>query len=181
MTTPNTLISLRITDEELALLDARVGLDGARNRSDVIRAAIRSFLEDQPLLPDMDTITIPVGRSMKSILGDLYELHGISHQQAASQGLQDYVRKIIQEETSLNEILAEGLEVARSKTVGRSMKSILGDLYELHGISHQQAASQGLQDYVRKMIQEEAQLNEILAEGLEVARSKTVGRKEFTE
>ena len=68
MTTPNTLISLRITDEELALLDARVGLDGARNRSDVIRAAIRSFLEDQPLLPDMDTITIPVGRSMKSIL-----------------------------------------------------------------------------------------------------------------
>ena len=119
MTTPNTLISLRITDEELALLDARVGLDGARNRSDVIRAAIRSFLEDQPLLPDMDTITIPVGRSMKSILGDLYELHGISHQQAASQGLQDYVRKIIQEETSLNEILAEGLEVARSKTVGR--------------------------------------------------------------
>ena len=119
MSTPNTLISLRITDEEVALLDARIGLDGARNRSDVIRAAIRSFLEDQPLLPDMDTITIPVGRSMKSILGDLYELHGISHQQAASQGLQDYVRKIIQEETSLNEILAEGLEVARSKTVGR--------------------------------------------------------------
>ena len=119
MTTPNTLISLRITDEEVALLDARIGLDGARNRSDVIRAAIRSFLEDQPLLPDMDTITIPVGRSMKSILGDLYELHGISHQQAASQGLQDYVRKMIQEEAQLNEILAEGLEVARSKTVGR--------------------------------------------------------------
>ena len=119
MSTPNTLISLRITDEEVALLDARIGLDGARNRSDVIRAAIRSFLEDQPLLPDMDTITIPVGRSMKSILGDLYELHGISHQQAASQGLQDYVRKIIQEEAQLNEILAEGLEVARSKTVGR--------------------------------------------------------------
>ena len=119
MTTPNTLVSLRITDEEVALLDARVGLDGARNRSDVIRAAIRSYLEDQPLLPDMDTITIPVGRSMKSRLGDLYELHGISQQQAASQGLQDYVRKIIQEETELNDILADGLEVARSKTVGR--------------------------------------------------------------
>ena len=46
MRPPNTLISLRITDEEVALLDA-IGLDGARNRSDVIRAAIRSFLEDQ--------------------------------------------------------------------------------------------------------------------------------------
>ena len=119
MNTPSTLVSLRITDEEVALLDSRVGLDGARNRSDVIRAAIRSFLQDQPLLPDMDTITIPVGRSMKARLGDLYELHGISHQQAASQGLQDYVRNIIKEEAQLNEILAEGLETARSKTVGR--------------------------------------------------------------
>ena len=119
MNTPSTLVSLRITDEEVALLDSRVGLDGARNRSDVIRAAIRSFLQDQPLLPDMDTITIPVGRSMKARLGDLYELHGISHQQAASQGLQDYVRNIIKEEAQLNDILAEGLETARSKTVGR--------------------------------------------------------------
>lgn len=119
MNTPSTLVSLRITDEEVALLDSRVGLDGARNRSDVIRAAIRSFLEDQPLLPDMDTITIPVGRSMKARLGDLYELHGISQQQAASQGLQDYVRNIIKEENKLNNILAEELETARSKTVGR--------------------------------------------------------------
>ena len=119
MNTPSTLVSLRITDEEVALLDSRVGLDGARNRSDVIRAAIRSFLEDQPLLPDMDTITIPVGRSMKARLGDLYELHGISQQQAASQGLQDYVRNIIKEEAQLNDILAEGVETARSKTVGR--------------------------------------------------------------
>ena len=119
MTTPSTLVSLRITEEEMSLLDSRVGLDGARNRSDVIRAAIRSFLEDQPLLPDMDTITIPVGRSMKARLGDLYELHGISQQQAASQGLQDYVRNIIKEENQLNNILAEELETARSKTVGR--------------------------------------------------------------
>ena len=119
MNTPSTLVSLRITDEEVALLESRVGLDGARNRSDVIRAAIRSFLQDQPLLPDMETITIPVGRSMKARLGDLYELHGISQQQAASQGLQDYVRNIIKEENQLNNILAEELETARSKTVGR--------------------------------------------------------------
>ena len=119
MTSPSTLVSLRITDEEMSLLDARVGLDGARNRSDVIRAAIRLFLEGQPLLPDMGTITIPVGRSMKSRLGDLYELQGISPEQATSQGLQDYVRRLIQEEATMNDILAEGLVEARSKTVGR--------------------------------------------------------------
>ena len=50
MTTHSTLVSRRITDEEMSLLDARVGLDGARNRSDVIRAAIRLFLDGQPLL-----------------------------------------------------------------------------------------------------------------------------------
>ena len=119
MTSPSTLVSLRITDEDISLLDARVGLDGARNRSDVIRAAIRLFLDGQPLLPDMDTITIPVGRSMKSRLGDLYEMHGVSPEQAASQGLQDYIRRLIQEEAALNETLAEGLLGARSKTVGR--------------------------------------------------------------
>ena len=67
----------------------------------------------------MDTITIPVGRSIKSRLGDLYELHGVSPEQAASQGLQDYIRRLIQEEAALNETLAEGLAEARSKTVGR--------------------------------------------------------------
>ncbi|MBT4066259.1 MAG: ribbon-helix-helix protein, CopG family [Euryarchaeota archaeon] len=119
MTTHSTLVSLRITDEEMSLLDARVGLDGARNRSDVIRAAIRLFLDGQPLLPDMDTITIPVGRSMKSRLGDLYEMQGVSPEQAASQGLQDYVRRLIKEEAELNDTLAEGLLESRSKTVGR--------------------------------------------------------------
>ena len=69
MTAPSTLVSLRITEEEMALLDSRVGLDGARNRSDVIRQAIRSFLEDQPLLPDMEKVTIPIGKSMKKRLG----------------------------------------------------------------------------------------------------------------
>ena len=103
----------------MSLLDARVGLDGARNRSDVIRAAIRLFLDGQPLLPDMDTITIPVGRSMKSRLGDLYEMQGVSPEQAASQGLQDYVRRLIKEEAELNDTLAEGLLESRSKTVGR--------------------------------------------------------------
>ena len=119
MTTPSTLVSLRITEEEMALLDSRVGLDGARNRSDVIRQAIRSFLEDQPLLPNMDKVTIPIGRSMKKRLGDLYEIHGVSPEQAASQGLQDYVRKLILEEAELNQLLADGVTVARSNTERR--------------------------------------------------------------
>ncbi len=119
MPAPSSLVSLRITDEEMALLDSRVGIDGSRNRSDVIRAAIRSFLEDQPLLPDMDTVTIPIGKSMKSRLGDLYEMHGISAEQAASQGMQNYVRELILEEEKLNQVLTDGLQEARVKTERR--------------------------------------------------------------
>ena len=119
MPAPSSLVSLRITDEEMALLDSRVGIDGSRNRSDVIRAAIRSFLEDQPLLSDMDTVTIPIGKSMKSRLGDLYEMHGISPEQAASQGMQNYVRELILEEEKLNQVLTDGLQEARVKTERR--------------------------------------------------------------
>lgn len=119
MNTPTNPISLRITDEEMALLDSRVGLDGARNRSDVIRAAIRSFLDKQPLLPDMDTVTIPLGRSLKAKLGDLYEMYGTTPEVAAIQGMQDYVRKLITEDAQMNDILSEGLAEARGKTTRR--------------------------------------------------------------
>lgn len=119
MPAPSSLVSLRITDEEMALLDSRVGIGGSRNRSDVIRSAIRSFLEDQPLLPDMDTVTIPIGKSMKSRLADLYEMHGISPEQAASQGMQNYVRELILEEEKLNQVLTDGLQEARVKTERR--------------------------------------------------------------
>ena len=119
MNTPTNPISLRITDEEMALLDSRVGLDGARNRSDVIRAAIRSYLEKQPLLPEMDTVTIPLGRSLKAKLGDLYEMYGTTPEVAALQGMQDYVRKLITEDAKLNQILSEGLAEARDKTTRR--------------------------------------------------------------
>ena len=119
MNTPTNPISLRITDEEMALLDSRVGLDGARNRSDVIRTAIRSYLEKQPLLPEMDTVTIPLGRSLKAKLGDLYEMYGTTPEVAALQGMQDYVRKLIAEDAKLNQILSEGLAEARDKTTRR--------------------------------------------------------------
>ena len=67
----------------------------------------------------MDSIKIAVGRSTKNKLGQLYELHGISPEQAAQQGLQDYVRNKITEEEKLNQILETSVEDAREKTVRR--------------------------------------------------------------
>ena len=63
MPAPSSHISLRINEEDLMLLDAKIGQHGARNRSDVVRLAIQDYLRGQPRLPEMDTIKIPLGRS----------------------------------------------------------------------------------------------------------------------
>ena len=48
MTAPSTLISLRITEEDLQLLDSRIGTDGARSRSDVVSWQFKNFLVASP-------------------------------------------------------------------------------------------------------------------------------------
>ena len=116
MNAPSTAISMRITDEELALLDSRIGLDGARSRSDVIRTAIREFLSDQPLLADMDQVKVTIGRRMKLWLGQLYETQGITAQNAAQQGLQNHVRALIEEEDVLSRAITASVDDARQKT-----------------------------------------------------------------
>jgi len=117
MNAPSTAISMRITDDELALLDSRIGLDGARSRSDVIRTAIREFLTDQPLLADMDQVKVTIGRRMKLWLGQLYETQGITAQNAAQQGLQNHVRALIEEEDVLSRAIEASVDDARQKTI----------------------------------------------------------------
>tara|TARA_Y100000589_G_scaffold332060_1_gene388929 strand:- start:6599 stop:6961 length:363 start_codon:yes stop_codon:yes gene_type:complete len=46
MSSPTALISLRLTEEQILGLDQRVGTDGFRNRSDVVRESVRRFLSE---------------------------------------------------------------------------------------------------------------------------------------
>ena len=41
------MVSLRIPEDHLLELDRMVGFDGMRNRSDVIRSAVRKYLTDE--------------------------------------------------------------------------------------------------------------------------------------
>ena len=114
MAAPSNNISLRITDDEIALLDARVGIDGARSRSDVIRMAIQQFLQGQPLLPGMDSIRIPIGHGDKMLLGQLYELQGTTPEAAAQEGLSLYIasatKALAQRNDQLEDLLADAKE-----------------------------------------------------------------------
>ncbi|MGY8728865.1 MAG: ribbon-helix-helix protein, CopG family [Candidatus Poseidoniales archaeon] len=119
MTTQSNLVSLRITEEDLALIDARVGLEGARNRSDVIRLAIQQLLQGQPLLTGMDSVRIPLGYGDKMALGQLYELQGTTPEAAAQEGLSLYIERAIKARSELTQQLEDLLANAKSSTIRR--------------------------------------------------------------
>ena len=116
MVTPSSHISLRINEEDLMLLDAKIGQYGARNRSDVVRLAIQEYLRGQPRLPDMDIIKIPLGRSDKVKLEMLYELEGTSREQAALEGLKLYINQSVSRADEIVK-LEKALEESRALTL----------------------------------------------------------------
>jgi Arc/MetJ-type ribon-helix-helix transcriptional regulator len=120
MTQPTSAVSLRITEDDLALLDARIGTDGARNRSDVVRLAIQEFLHNQPLLQDMKSVRIPLGRYDQLQLGKLYELQGVTPEIAAQEGLKLYMRKAAAEMEAVSSTFDSVLEASRTGTIRRS-------------------------------------------------------------
>jgi len=120
MSQPTTAVSLRISDEDLALLDLRVGTAGTRNRSDVVRLAIQEFLHNQPQIRDMQSVRIPVGRHDLAQLGKLYELRGVTVEQAAQEGLSLYIQKVTDEIVASNNALDAVLEQVREETIRRS-------------------------------------------------------------
>lgn len=119
MTAPSNLVSLRITEEDLAQLDARVGSEGSRNRSDVIRLAIQQFLSGQPLLAEMDSIRIPLGHGDKMLLGRLYELRGTTPEIAAQEGLSLYIERAVKAHSEMTQQLDELVAEAKSSTMRR--------------------------------------------------------------
>ncbi|MDE0857412.1 MAG: ribbon-helix-helix domain-containing protein [Candidatus Poseidoniaceae archaeon] len=119
MTAPSNLVSLRITEEDMAMLDARVGMDGARNRSDVIRQAIQQFLNGQPLVQGMDSVRIPLGHGDKRSLGLLYELQGTTPEIAAQEGLSLYIANAVKAHAEMNTQLEGLLVTAKESTMRR--------------------------------------------------------------
>ena len=97
MSGQSTLTSIRLDDDTLQGLDMLVGQDGLNTRSDVIRLAIQQLLHGQARLPGMKSVRIPVGRQMERHLASLYELYGVTHEQAASEGLILYIQKKLAE------------------------------------------------------------------------------------
>ena len=115
MSGQSTLTSIRLDDDTMQGLDMLVGQDGLNNRSDVIRLAIQQLLHGQAKLPGMKSVRVPIGRQMEQQLASLYELFGVTHEQAASEGLQLYIDKRV-EQLGLQDILNDAVAEARATT-----------------------------------------------------------------
>ena len=112
MSGQSTLVSIRLDADTLQGLDMLIGANGLSNRSDVIRLAIQQLLNGQAKLPGMKSVRIPLGRQMELQLASLYELYGVTHEQAASEGLQLYIDKKVEQldqQDILNDAVAKSV------------------------------------------------------------------------
>ena len=116
---PTTLVSLRITDEMLEVLDGHIGREGLRNRSDVLRHALQTFLQQQPKLIGLGSVTIPLGRTVQRDLANLYELDGTSPEQAALEGLQLLIESRLDRMERRSDRFDQQLADARTATTPR--------------------------------------------------------------
>ena len=98
------------------LLDQRVGFDGFRNRSDVIRAAVQFFLESTPSNAHVRTVKFDIGTETRYQLEQLYELRGISHSEAARMGLELYLRQTLADAETLTMLLDARVAEMRDRT-----------------------------------------------------------------
>jgi Arc/MetJ-type ribon-helix-helix transcriptional regulator len=95
MTAPTQLVSLRLSEDDIARLEERVGLEGTRSRSDVIRLAIQRLLSDAPSDPDMDRITIDIGLSVKQDLRAMRRFTGMAPEAVAQMALQQHIAEFV--------------------------------------------------------------------------------------
>jgi Arc/MetJ-type ribon-helix-helix transcriptional regulator len=113
---PSQMTSLRVPEDHLALLDQRVGFDGMRNRSDVVRAAIALFLESTPTHSDVRTVKFDIGTQTRYQLKMLYELEGITEAEAARLGLDLYIRQMLTAQDTITSLLEAKVDEMRAKT-----------------------------------------------------------------
>ena len=98
------------------ILDQRVGFDGMRNRSDVIRAAIQYYLDSTPSNAEVRTIKIDIGSETRYQLAQLYELRGTSAPEAARMGLELYLRQTMADSETISMLLEARVAEMRAKT-----------------------------------------------------------------
>ncbi|HII18087.1 MAG TPA: ribbon-helix-helix protein, CopG family [Candidatus Poseidoniaceae archaeon] len=115
MTAPTQLVSLRLSEDDIARLEQRVGLDGTRSRSDVIRLAIKSLLDDEPLKPGMGRVTIDLGQDVMPHIEAVHALTGMDAKMLTRQGLDLAIRDQLTVRSDIDALIEARAEKAQAR------------------------------------------------------------------
>ena len=109
------MISMRIPEDHLLELDQLVGLDGMRNRSDVIRTAIRKYLSDEHLISG-DKVEVNLGPDLSSRMEDFCKLHGEKPDSVLRQAAREHIRNVTLEDTKVTELIYSRMNELRERS-----------------------------------------------------------------
>ena len=108
------MISLRIPEDHLLELDRLVGLDGMRNRSDVIRMAIRDFLTESHQVSG-ETVQVNLGPNLSARMEDFCKLHGEKPDAVLRNAARDHIRKITLEDNQIGNLIGSRMDELRER------------------------------------------------------------------
>jgi len=103
------MVSLRIPEDFLLELDQRIGLEGTRNRSDVIREAIKIYIKN-PLSQLGDRIEVNLGPDLSVRMKDFCKIHAESPESVLKQGARELIRRETIEGDTVDKLLSSRME-----------------------------------------------------------------------
>ena len=103
------MVSLRIPEDYLMALDQRIGFDGMRNRSDVIRDAVRRLLEVN-VVEHGDSVKVDLGPELTILMNDFCKIHAEKPETVLKAAARNYIRKETIEGMSVTKLLQERMD-----------------------------------------------------------------------
>ena len=108
------MVSLRIPEDHLLEIDQRVGFDGMRNRSDVIRDAVRRYLASP--LPSMGArVEVDLGPDLTVRIRDFCKLRGDSVATVLRQAAREHIAKGTLESATVDQVLSMRMDELRAR------------------------------------------------------------------
>ena len=114
MTGHSPMISLRIPEDHLLELDRLVGLDGMRNRSDVIRLAIRDFLTDNHQVSG-DTVQVRLGPDLSARIQDFCKLQGEKPDAVLRNAARGHIKRVMFEGDQVSNLIEARMDELRRR------------------------------------------------------------------
>ena len=108
------MVSLRIPEDHLMELDRLVGFDGMRNRSDVIREAVRRMLAI-PLPGQGDRVEVNLGPDLTIRLRDYCKIVGETADVVLRQAARETISKEMIQGATVGELLKRRMDDLRSR------------------------------------------------------------------